>query len=233
MAARKIARGMGWDDWMRGPEIEPSLYASDFSRLGEQIETLLEAGARIFHFDVGDGHFVPPVTMGPIVLQWISPIVHCGGGALDCHLMVERPAEHFEAIVKAGGDSVTFHYEAVDDVEAIAEQARGHGLSTGLAFKPATEPEQAAAVADAVDIVLCMSIEPGYSGQAFMPEALPRIERLRALLPDEQHIQVDGGVGHDNVRQLRDAGAELLVAGTSVFGAADIAAAYRELAALT
>jgi ribulose-phosphate 3-epimerase len=233
MAARKIARGMGWDDWIRGAEIEPSLYASDFSRLGEQIETLLEAGARIFHFDVGDGHFVPPVTMGPIVLQWISPIVHRGGGALDCHLMVERPAEHFEAIAKAGGDSVTFHYEAVDDVEAIAEQARGHGLATGLAFKPETEPEQAAAFADAVDIVLCMSIEPGYSGQAFMPEALPRIQRLRAILPDEQHIQVDGGVGLDNVPQLRDAGAELLVAGTSVFGDDDIAAAYRELAALT
>jgi ribulose-phosphate 3-epimerase len=224
---------MGWDDWMRGPEIEPSLYAADFSRLGEQIELLLDAGARIFHFDVGDGHFVPPVTMGPIVLQWISPIVHRGGGALDCHLMVERPTDHFEAIAKAGGDSVTFHYEAVEDVAAVAEQARAHGLATGLAFKPETEPEQAAAVAGAVDIVLCMSIEPGYSGQAFMPEALPRIARLRELLRDEKHIQVDGGVGRDNIPALREAGAELLVAGTSVFGPDDTAAAYRELAALT
>ena len=224
---------MGWDDWIRGPEIEPSLYGADFSRLGEQIETLLDAGARIFHFDVGDGHFVPPVTMGPIVLQWISPIVHRGGGALDCHLMVERPTDHFEAIAKAGGDSVTFHLEAVDDIAAVAEQARGYGLATGLAFKPETEPEQAAAVADAVDIVLCMSIEPGYSGQAFMPEALPRIERLRELLADGKHVQVDGGVGRDNVRQLREVGAELLVAATSIFGAGDIAAAYRELEVLT
>jgi ribulose-phosphate 3-epimerase len=224
---------MTWSDWIRNAEIEPSLYAADFSRLGEQIRVLLDAGARIFHFDVGDGHFVPPVTIGPIVLQWISPIVHEGGGRLDCHLMVEEPTKHLEAIAEAGGDSVTFHYEAVDDVAATAAEARSHGLGTGLAFKPQTEPEQAAEVADAVDIVLCMSIEPGYSGQAFMPEAIPRIERLRGLLPEGKHIQVDGGVGRDNVRQLREAGAELLVAGTSVFGPDDIAAAYRELAALT
>ena len=222
---------MGWDEWVRGPEVEPSLYAADFSRLGEQIRILLDAGARIFHFDVGDGHFVPPVTIGPIVLQWISPIVHAGGGRLDCHLMLEQPARHFEAIAQAGGDSVTFHYEVADDVPALAAQARAHDLGVGLAFKPRTEPEQAAEAADGVDLVLCMSIEPGYSGQAFMPEAIPRIERLRALLPDDKHVQVDGGVGLDNVGDLRAAGADLFVAGTSVFGAEDIAEAYRQLAA--
>jgi ribulose-phosphate 3-epimerase len=222
---------VGWDEWVRGPEVEPSLYAADFSRLGEQIRILLDAGARIFHFDVGDGHFVPPVTIGPIVLQWISPIVHAGGGRLDCHLMVEQPARHFEAIAQAGGDSVTFHYEVADDVPALAAQARAHDLGVGLAFKPRTEPEQAAEAADGVDLVLCMSIEPGYSGQAFMPEAIPRIERLRALLPDDKHVQVDGGVGLDNVGDLRAAGADLFVAGTSVFGAEDIAEAYRQLAA--
>jgi ribulose-phosphate 3-epimerase len=220
---------MSWSDWIRGAEIEPSLYAADFSRLGEQIQTLLDAGARIFHFDVGDGHFVPPVTIGPIVLQWISPIVHRAGGRIDCHLMVEQPERHFEAIAQAGGDSVTFHYEVTDDVAGLAAKAREHGLAVGLAFKPGTEPEQAAEVAEPVDLVLCMSIEPGYSGQAFMPEAIPRIARLRALLPDERHIQVDGGVGPDNVRPLREAGADLLVAGTSVFGADDIAEAYRRL----
>ncbi len=224
---------MTWSDWIRGAEIEPSLYAADFSRLGEQIRILLDAGARLFHFDVGDGHFVPPVTIGPIVLESISPIVHEGGGRLDCHLMVDEPTKHFEAIAAAGGDSVTFHIEAVGDVEATAAAARELGLATGLAFKPETEPEQAAEVAGPVDIVLCMSIEPGYSGQAFMPEAIPRIERLRKLLPDGKHIQVDGGVGRENVAQLRAAGTDLLVAGTSVFGPDDIAAAYRELAALT
>jgi ribulose-phosphate 3-epimerase len=227
--ARKIAR-VGWDEWIRGAEIEPSLYAADFSRLGEQIEILLGAGARIFHFDVGDGHFVPPVTIGPIVLKWISPIVHGADGRLDCHLMVAQPERHFEAIAEAGGDSVTFHYEVAEDVAALAAQARAHELGVGLAFSPRTEPEQAAEAADAVDLVLCMSIEPGYSGQAFMPEAIPRIERLRALLPDGKHLQVDGGVGPDNVGDLRQAGADLLVAGTSVFGAEDIAEAYRRLA---
>jgi ribulose-phosphate 3-epimerase len=219
-----------WDEWVRGPEVEPSLYAADFSRLGEQIQTLLDAGARIFHFDVGDAHFVPPVTMGPIVLQWISPIVHDAGGRLDCHLMVDEPEHHFEAIAEAGGDSVTFHLEAVDDADATASAARDLGLAVGLAFKPGTSVEAAAAASTGVDLVLCMSIEPGYSGQAFMPEAIPRIERLRALLPDGKHIQVDGGVGPDNVRDLRAAGADLLVAGTSVFGPDDIAAAYRRLA---
>jgi ribulose-phosphate 3-epimerase len=223
---------MPWDDWVRGPEIEPSLYAADFSRLGEQIETLLAAGARIFHFDVGDGHFVPPVTIGPIVLQWISPIVHRAGGKLDCHLMVEQPERHFEAIAKAGGDSVTFHYEVAKDVATVAAQARALDLGVGLAFNPESEPEAAAAVAEPVDLVLCMSIHPGYSGQKFMPEAIGRIERLRPLLPDEKQVQVDGGVGRDNIPRLRDAGADLFVAGTSVFGQEDIAQAYRELAAL-
>jgi len=224
---------MGWDGWIRGAEVEPSLYAADFSRLGEQIETLLEAGALIFHFDVGDGHFVPPVTIGPIVLQWISPIVHRRGGRLDCHLMVEQPQRHFEAIADAGGDSVTFHLEAVDDVEATAAAARQLGLSVGLAFNPASPVEAAAAASSGVDLVLCMSINPGYSGQKFMPEAISRVERLRALLPDGKHIQVDGGVGRDNVARLREAGADLLVAGTSVFGSDEIDAAYRELVALT
>jgi ribulose-phosphate 3-epimerase len=221
---------MGWRDWTRGVEIEPSLYAADFSRLGEQIETLLRAGAQIFHFDVGDGHFVPPVTIGPIVLKWISPIVHRAGGRLDCHLMVEQPERHFAAIAEAGGDSVTFHLEAANDVEALASRARGLGLAAGLAFNPETEPEEAAEAAHAVELVLCMSINPGYSGQAFMPEAFGRIERLRARLPEQTRIQVDGGVGRDNAGRLREAGADLLVAGTSVFGQEDIAQAYRELA---
>jgi ribulose-phosphate 3-epimerase len=116
-----------------------------------------------------------------------------------------------------------------DDVEALATEARGHGLGVGLAFNPHTEPEHAAEVAGPVDLVLCMSINPGYSGQAFMPQAIGRIERLRGVLPPEKHVQVDGGVGRDNVPRLRGAGADLFVAGTSIFGADDIALAYREL----
>ncbi len=110
---------MAWKDWVRTVEVEPSLYAADFSRLGEQIETLARAGVRVFHFDVGDGHFVPPITIGPIVLQSISPIVHRLGAVLDCHLMVENPEKHFEAVAEAGGDSVTVHFEACDDLPAV------------------------------------------------------------------------------------------------------------------
>jgi ribulose-phosphate 3-epimerase len=220
---------VAWKEWIRGPEIEPSLYAADFSCLREEIGSVMDAGARIFQFDVGDGHFVEPVTIGPIVLQSISPLVRERGGVLDVHLMTEHPERHFRAVAEAGGHSVTFHVEAVDDVTRIAAQARELGLATGLAFKPGTEPEEAAAVAAPVDIVLCMSIHPGYSGQKFMPEALDRVRRLRELLPDEKPIQVDGGVGLENVHPLREAGASLLVSGSSIYGADDPGTAYRRL----
>ena len=117
------------------------------------------------------------------MLQWISPRVHARGGAIDVHLMVERPAKYFEAIAAAGGDSVTFHFEAVDDVAATIAAAREHGLQAGVAFNPETEPEQVAAVAGEADLVLCMSIHPGYSGQPFREETFDRVERLRAGLP--------------------------------------------------
>ena len=221
---------MGWAEWARGVVVEPSLYAADFARLGEQIETLLDAGVSVFHFDVGDGHFVPPVTIGPIVLQSISPIVRAGGGIVDVHLMTEHPERHFEAVRDAGGDSVTVHVEACPDLPAVLAHARSLGLGAGLSFKPGTSPEAAAAAAgEGFDLVLCMSIEPGYSGQPFMPEALPRIRRLRELLPPGMPIQVDGGIGEGNARSVVEAGATLLVAGSAIFGKADIAAAYRSI----
>ena len=127
---------MPWADWIRTAEIEPSLYAADFARLGEQIDVLLDAGCRVFHFDVGDGHFVEPVTIGPVVLHSIAPRVHAKGGVLDCHLMVDNPFRHFPQIAAAGGDSATFHYEVVDDVPATIAAAREHGLQVGVAFNP-------------------------------------------------------------------------------------------------
>lgn len=220
---------MPWKDWIRTVEVEPSLYAADLSRLGEQCEILLRAGTRILHFDVGDGHFVPPITMGPIVLASIAPLVHRYGGVLDCHLMVEEPQRHFEAVAEAGGDSVTVHYEACPDLPAVARAAREQELQVGLAFKPETSPEAAVAASEPFDLVLCMSIEPGYSGQPFMPEAIPRIRRLRELLGDVVPIQVDGGIDQENVRAVYEAGATLLVAGTAIFGREDLPRAYRRL----
>ena len=220
---------MAWKDWIRTVDIEPSLLAADFTRLGEQIEIVLSAGARVFHFDVGDGHFVEPVTMGPVVLSAVAPVIHARGGVVDCHLMVDNPARQFPQIAKAGGDSVTFHYEVVDDVPATIALARELGLEVGVAFNPESEPEAVAAVAAEADIVLCMSIHPGYGGQTLMPEALDRLARTRAALPDSVHVQVDGGVDLDNVRSVFDAGATLIVSGTAVFGREDLPRAYRRL----
>ena len=220
---------MSWREWIRTVEVEPSLYAADFARLGEQIDILLRAECRVFHFDVGDGHFVEPITIGPVVLQSIAPLVHGAGGVLDCHLMVENPLHHFPQIAKAGGDSVTFHYEVVDDVPATIAAAREHGLQVGVAFNPESEPEDVAAVAGDADLVLCMSIHPGYSGQKFMPDAVDRIKRLRAALPDHVYVQVDGGIDHETVERAYVAGARLLVAGSAIFGREDITRAYRRL----
>ncbi len=219
---------MAWRDWVRTVEVEPSIYAADFANLGEQIQHLLNAGVRVFHFDVGDGHFVPPVTIGPVVLRSIAPMIHELGGVLDCHLMVDNPAAHFPELAESGGDSVTFHVEAVDDASAVLAQAREHGLGAGVAFNPGTDVEVAAAAANAgADLCLCMSIRPGYSGQEFMEGSLERIARLRSLV--DCYVQVDGGVNRDNVRAVRDAGAELLVVGSGIFGHEDLPRAYRRL----
>ena len=220
---------MGWDSWIRTVEVEPSLYAADFSRLGHQVEVLLRAGARVFHFDIGDAHFVEPVTIGPIVLQSIAPFIHAHEGVIDCHLMVDDPEHHFAALQSAGADSVTFHIEATGEPVELAGRAREHGFEVGLSFKPETDVEDVVPVAEAFDLVLCMSIHPGYSGQAFMPEALPRIEQLRSLVPDRVHVQVDGGITHDNIRSVYDAGADLIVCGSAIFGMQDLPRAYRRL----
>jgi ribulose-phosphate 3-epimerase len=220
---------VAWEEWIRTVEIEPSLYAADLANLGEQIDVLLRTGARVFHFDVGDGHFIEPITFGPILLRAISPMVHAMGGVLDCHLMVDNPTRHFPQIARAGGDSVTFHYEAVDDVPATIAAAREHDLEVGVAFRPDTEPEDVAKVAGDADIVLCMSIQPGYSGQEVMEGSLERIARTRAAVPDTVQVQVDGGIDNDNARAVYDAGATLIVAGNAIFGREDLQRSYRRL----
>ncbi|MDQ3889953.1 MAG: ribulose-phosphate 3-epimerase [Actinomycetota bacterium] len=220
---------MRWREAVRSVEIEPSIYAADFARLGDQLEVLLQAGARVFHFDVGDGHFVEPVTIGPIVLASISELVHGRGGALDCHLMVEDPERHLKQIAEAGGDSVTFHVEAVADPAASVALARELGLGVGLALNPETPVDRAVAAARDVDLVLCMSIHPGYSGQSFLPESLDRIRELRERLDTGVFVQVDGGIDGDNVAVVHEAGAALIVAGSAIFHRADPARAYLDL----
>ncbi len=214
---------------MRTVEIEPSLYAADFANLGSQVQHLLNAGARIFHFDVGDGHFVEPITMGPVVLRAIAPAIHAGGGVIDVHLMVSNPEHHFEQMKAAGGDSVTFHVEASEEPWTAISLARSHGLAVGVAFNPETSVEDAVAASLGADLVLCMSIHPGYSGQEFMLDSLPRIRELRAQLHHRVVVQVDGGITEENVRMVHEAGADALVAGTAIFGREDLNRAYLQL----
>jgi ribulose-phosphate 3-epimerase len=218
-----------WRDWIRTVEIEPSVYAADFSRLGEQVRQLLNAGARVFHFDVGDGHFVEPVTMGPVVLRSIAPLIHQGGGVVDVHLMVTNPEHQFPLVKQAGGDSVTFHVEACEEPWNAIALARSLELGVGVAFNPETAVEDAVGASLGADLVLCMSIHPGYSGQEFMPDALPRLRELRSQLHERVVVQVDGGITHDNVRAAYEAGAEAVVAGTAVFGFEDLSRAYHRL----
>jgi ribulose-phosphate 3-epimerase len=222
---------VSWREWVREVEVEPSLYAADFSCLGEQVDELLRAGTRVFHFDVGDGHFIPPITMGPIVLESIAQQVHDAGARLDCHLMVESPERHIAQFREAGADSVTVHFEVCRDLASVVALAREEGLQVGLAFNPETEVEEPAAAASEadVDLVLCMSVHPGYSGQAFIPESVERVRRLRGLLPEEMLVQVDGGVGLENIEELYDAGARLFVAASAIFGSEDPVDAYRGL----
>lgn len=220
---------MPWQDWIRTIEVEPSLYGADFAHLGDQVEQLLRAECRVFHFDVGDGHFIEPITMGPIVLESISPLVRRYGGMIDVHLMVENPSKYFAPFAAAGGDSVTFHYEAVDDVATTIRAARDQGLQVGVAFKPESEPEDVAAVSGDADLVLCMAIEPGYSGLEFMESTYDRVRRLRLALASHIHIQVDGGVGDANIKRIRDCGATLFVAATAIFGHEELPRAYRRL----
>jgi ribulose-phosphate 3-epimerase len=220
---------MAWKEWVRTAEVEPSLYAADFTHLGEQIEHLLHAGARIFHFDVGDGHFVEPVTIGPIVLKSIAPMIHAAGGVLDCHLMVDDPEHHFEQIKNAGGDSVTFHAEVTEEPWNTIKHARQLGLGVGVAFNPETEVAVAVEAALGADLCLCMSIHPGYSGQEFLPESLWRIDRLRRELPSSLFVQVDGGITSENVADVRKVGAQLVVAGSAIFDMEDLPRAYRRL----
>ena len=220
---------MSWVEWTRDVEIAPSIYAADLGRLGAQVDALLDAGTRIFHVDVGDGHFIPPVTIGSVVVEALAPLVHQRGGRLDCHLMVTNPEAQIPIMAAAGADSVTFHFEATNDAEATIAIARREGVQVGLALNPATSLTALASVSDSVDLALLMSVVPGYSGQSFLPESIERVRELRAMVPPECKVQIDGGISAENVSLVREAGAEVIVAGSAVFGASEPAVAYGEL----
>ena len=210
--------------------IEPSILSADYSRLGEQLATVLDVGARVIHVDVMDGHFVPPITIGPVIVESIREQVHSAGGMLDCHLMVERPERQIAQFADAGADSITIQAEATPNVHYTLQQIRDAGCLAGLAINPGTPVEAVAEVLDIVDLVLCMTVNPGWGGQAFIESSPSKVERLRALTGPDVPIQVDGGIGAVTAGIAEEAGATLFVAGSAVFGADDPARAYRAIA---
>jgi ribulose-phosphate 3-epimerase len=212
-----------------GRRVAPSILAADWSRMWEQVKTVMDAGAEVIHVDVMDGHFVPPITMGPQMVQSLSEHVHGAGGWLDVHLMIERPEHHVEAFAKAGADSISIHWEATPHVHYALKAVHEAGCLAGLAINPATPPEAVVAAADTFDILLCMTVDPGWGGQAFIDSPKDKVRRLRSILPDRVAIEVDGGIDSDTARPCREAGARLFVAGSAVFGATDPGAAYGDV----
>lgn len=200
----------------------PSILSADFSRLGEDVGTILTAGARVVHVDVMDGRFVPNITIGPLVVRSLQALVHGAGALLDVHLMIEEPERYVEKFAAAGADVIVVHQEASRHLHRTLTRIRELGSFAGIALNPTTPIETLAEARYFCDLVVIMSVNPGFGGQSFIPTSLDKIRRLRAYLPDEVAIEVDGGVGEANAGALVAAGANWLVAGSAVFGGRDI-----------
>ena len=212
------------------PQVAPSILSADFGRLSDQVATVLDAGARVIHVDVMDGHFVPPITIGPLVLDAIAGQIHDAGGFADVHLMIERPERHVAEFAEAGADSITVHYEATPHVHYALSKVKDAGCHAALAINISTPPDVVAELTDEIDMVLCMTINPGWGGQKLVESSYGKLERLRQILPERIAIEVDGGVDPDTAPRCHQAGAGVFVAGSYVFGSDDPAAAYRAIA---
>lgn len=216
--------------------VAPSILSADFGRLREQVGEVLAAGARVIHVDVMDGHFVPPITLGPVVVEALREQALQAGAVLDVHLMIERPERHVADFAKAGADSITVHIEATAHAARVAQLIAEHGVGVGVAVNPATPVEALSEIAPMLGLALCMTINPGWGGQAMIDGAVDKVARLRALLDRElapgegPALEVDGGIDPETAPLCRAAGASLFVAGSAVFTAADPGAAYLAIA---
>jgi ribulose-phosphate 3-epimerase len=240
---------------LRGVHVAPSILSADFGRLQEQVREVLDAGASVIHVDIMDGHFVPPITIGPIVVSALRERVEEVGGVLDVHLMIERPERQVAEFVRAGAHSVTFHIEATPHAAYTAKLLREEGVCVGVAVNPATPVAALSELADSIDLALCMTVGPGWGGQPFIARSPAKVARLRVLLDrgampadgettsagppsgsadgggaSRVALEVDGGIDSTTAPICRRAGATIFVAGSAIFGASDPGSAYRAIA---
>ena len=220
------------EDLLHGTSVVPSILSADFSHLADDVETVINAGARVIHVDVMDGHFVPNITVGPLVVGALQPLVHGAGALLDVHLMIEHPERYVGDFAAAGANVITVHQEACIHLNRVLGQIRESGAAAGVALNPATPIETLSEVRDCCDLVLILSVNPGFGGQSFLHSQLDKIARLRRMVAAtgrDIRIVVDGGIDPATARLVIEAGADTLVAGTSIFAQPDYAAAIAAL----
>ncbi|PIQ91277.1 MAG: ribulose-phosphate 3-epimerase [Candidatus Omnitrophica bacterium CG11_big_fil_rev_8_21_14_0_20_41_12] len=207
-------------------KIAPSVLSADFSKLGAELKKVERAGADLIHVDVMDGHFVPNITIGPVVVKYLRKATSL---PLDVHLMIENPAKYVDDFVKAGSDMITVHIETLGlgELAAIAKKLKAKGVKLGISLNPATPLAKIKKTLPLVDFVLVMSVNPGFSGQAFIPGAIKKVKELRAIF--KKDISVDGGINHQTAKLVRDAGANILAAGSYIFGAKNTKKAINSL----
>lgn len=202
-------------------KIAPSILSADFAKLGEEIKSVEAGGADLIHVDVMDGHFVPNITIGPLIVAAIRPLTNL---PLDVHLMIENPEAYVEAFAKAGADYITVHVEACVHLHSTIQQIKALGVKAGVVLNPATPIETIQHVIEDVDLVLLMSVNPGFGGQAFIPSVLPKIKAVKEMIAEKEltvEIQVDGGVNEETAKRCVEAGATILVAGSAVYNKED------------
>jgi ribulose-phosphate 3-epimerase len=231
--AQRAQRRAAADEIFDGLRVAPSILSADFSRLGSEVDEVLAVGARVIHVDVMDGHFVPPITFGAVIVEAVADRVHAAGGVVDAHQMIEQPERHVHDIASAGADNITVHIEATPQLHYVLGAIRDEGCSAGAAVCPGTLAASLDEVGhDVLDLALCMSVNPGWGAQELIPASLQKLARMRAALPDRVVLEVDGGVHQQTIKACVEAGAAVLVTGSAVFGSPDPAAAYEEIAGL-